>query len=106
MQGEDRVLELLAEVLRQQDQTQAHLQRISEEMREVKGDVRSLKVQADTILENQQSHQQALRMLATNQQKSQREQENIVDILDSVARMQRDLSRRLDRLENPGDFAR
>ncbi|HET9504839.1 MAG TPA: hypothetical protein VFO93_14945 [Hymenobacter sp.] len=112
MKGEDQILELLAEVLRRQDQTQEKLQRITEEMQdvrqevsEVRQEVREVKSQLGTVIESQQGHQQALRLLAINQQKSQSELQNIVDILDSVARMQRDTNRRLDRLEHPGDFA-
>ncbi|MGI4864057.1 MAG: hypothetical protein ACRYFZ_09045 [Janthinobacterium lividum] len=111
MKGEDQILELLAEVLRRQDQTQEKLHRITEEMQGVKQDVQGVKqdvqdvkAQLGIVLESQQGHQQALRMLAINQQKSQSELQNIVDILDSVARMQRDTNRRLDRLEHPGDF--
>jgi lipopolysaccharide export system protein LptC len=105
MKGEDQILELLAEVLRRQDQTQEKLQRITEEIQSVKQDAQDVKTQLGTVIESQQGHQQALRMLAINQQKSQSELQNIVDILDSVARMQRDTNRRLDRLEYPGDFA-
>ncbi|MGI4834933.1 MAG: hypothetical protein ACRYFK_15875 [Janthinobacterium lividum] len=70
----------------------------------MKQDMAEVKAQASRLVESQQGHQQALRILATNQQKSQRELENSVDILDSVARMQRGTNRRLDRLENPSDF--
>ena len=91
MKGEDQILELLAELLRKQDQTQETL--------------REMNTRLSNVEENQVAHQQILRTLALNQQKHQRELEGILDVLDSVARMQRDTNRRLDRLEHPGDFA-
>ena len=97
MKGEDQILKLLAELVRRQDQTQEKLQRMAEEMRGAKQElqgvkqaVQDVKTQLGTVIEGQQGHQQALRILATNQQKSQRELQSIVNILDSVARMQRD----------------
>lgn len=91
MKGEEQILELLTEVLRKQDQTQETLQQMYTRLGHVE--------------ENQVAHQQIMRTLALGQQKHQRELEDIVGILDSVARMQRDTNRRLDRLEHPGDFA-
>ena len=87
MKGEDQILELLAEVLRRQDKTQ------------------EMNVRLGHVEENQVAHQQILRTLTLGQQKHQRELEGILDMLDSVARMQRDTNRRRDRLEHPGDFA-
>jgi hypothetical protein len=98
MKGEDQILELLAEVLRRQDKTQETLQEMNMRLGNVE-------VRLGNVEENQLAHQQILRTLALGQQKHQRELEGIMDILDSVARMQRDTNRRLDRLEHPGDFA-
>lgn len=98
MKGEDQILELLAEVLRRQDKTQETLQEMNNRLGNVE-------TRIGNVEENQVAHQQILRTLALGQQKHQRELEGIMDILDSVARMQRDTNRRLDRLEHPGDFA-
>ena len=97
MKGEEQILELLAELLRKQDQTQETLQ-------EMNARLGSVETRLGSVEENQQAHQHILRTLALNQQKHQRELEGITDILDSVARMQRNQNRRLDRLENPSDF--
>jgi|GEM_PF-4756036 len=91
MKAEEQILELLAEVLRRQDKTQETLQEMNTRL--------------SSVEENQLAHQHILRTLALGQQKHQRELESIINILDSVSRMQRDANRRLDRLEHPGDFA-
>ncbi|RZK28916.1 MAG: hypothetical protein EOO57_20275 [Hymenobacter sp.] len=98
MKSEDQILELLAEVLRRQDKTQETLQEMNKRLGNVE-------TRLGNVEENQVAHQQILRTMALGQQKHQRELEGIMDILDSVARMQRDTNRRLDRLEHPGDFA-
>ncbi len=111
MKGEEQILELLAELLRKQDQTQETLQEMNARLGSVEtrlGSVEtrlgSVETRLGSVEENQQAHQHILRTLALNQQKHQRELEGITDILDSVARMQRNQNRRLDRLENPSDF--
>ena len=82
MQEKSRMLALVANALRRQDQTQEQLNRVAQEVTKVKN-------QVSVVAEKQQGHQQTLRILAFNQRKSQREAESIVAILDSVARMQR-----------------
>ena len=118
MKGEEQILELLAELLRKQDQTQETLQEMNTRLGGVETRLGGVETRLDSVEtrlggvetrlgsveENQQAHQQILRTLALNQQKHQRELEGITDILDSVARMQRNQNRRLDRLENPSDF--
>lgn len=105
MKGEDQILELLTEVLRKQDQMQQTIQEMNGRLGNVEVRLGNVEVRLGSVEENQVAHQQILRTLALGQQKHQRELEGIVDILDSVARMQRDTNRRLDRLEHPGDFA-
>ena len=104
MKGEEQILELLAELLRKQDQTQETLQEMNARLGSVETRLGSVETRLGSVEENQQAHQHILRTLALNQQKHQRELEGITDILDSVARMQRNQNRRLDRLENPSDF--
>ena len=98
MKGEEQILELLAEVLRRQDQVQEDIRLMKEEMQ-------LTNVRLGNIENSQQAHQQILRTLAVSHQQHQRELEGITDIMDSIARMQRNQNRRLDRLENPSDFA-
>ena len=105
MKSEDQILELLAEVLRRQDKTQETLQEMNMRLGNVETRLGGVEVRLSHVEENQLAHQQILRTLALGQQKHQRELEGIMDILESVARMQRDTNRRLDRLEHPGDFS-
>ena len=115
MQEEKRILELLAEVLQKQDRTQEAVQSIQQDVREtntrldrvegrldrLEGELGQVRGLLDRIIESQLIQQQILRALATNQQTTQKTLEVIVDLLDTVTRMQRDQNRRLDRLENP-----
>lgn len=108
MQGEKRVLELLAEVLQKQDRTQEVVEGIQQVVEGTRQDIKELgsrmdgvETRLDRVIENQLAHQQILKALAANQQNSQKTLERIVDLLDTVTRMQRDQNRRLDRLENP-----
>ena len=90
MKAEEQILELLAEVLRKQDQMQATQDQ--------------MQGQIGTITQTLQSHQQLLRTLATEQQRQGQRQDDMQEALESIARMQRNQNRRLDRLEHPGDF--
>lgn len=101
MQEENRILELLAEVLRKQDQGQQETREIRNVLGQVEGRLGQVEGRLDEVVENQVIHQQVLRTLATGQQSNQKALEEIFVLLDSVTRVQRDQSRRLDRLENP-----
>ncbi|QKG53929.1 hypothetical protein [Hymenobacter sp. BRD67] len=103
MKGEDQILGLLAELLRKPDQTHETLAEMNNRLGNVENRLGNVENKLDTVAANQVAHQQTLHTLALNQH--QRELEDIMGILDSVARMQRDTNRRLDRLEHPGDFA-
>ena len=66
MKAEEQILELLAEVLRKQDQTDSKL---------------------DVVVQTLQSHQQILRSLATEQQRQGQQLNDLQEATESIARM-------------------
>jgi len=108
MKGEEQIIDLLMQTLQKLDVVQEKIgvverkQDVMQQKQDVmQSDIVEIKDRLGNVETVQQAHQKVLRTLLTGQKRHQDSLENMLVLLDSITRMQRDHGRRLDRLEAP-----